>query len=731
MSQFPQENNFANLTVNQTLVYGDVSLPHHVATKWYVDQEISNLISGAPGTLDTLREIVDFIGDESTVFTIVSRLSAAESSREDISRELHSEISNVIGRIDIVSGDLVTEISGVESRLDVLSAELSNTTHVLRMYIDEVSSALSTGVGVLEGKISELSSNVTVQIEGEVEKLETAISSGLAGKLDDGRVRIISGTNVYEITCEDLLFFKNNPDYLSISTAVTIFGNNLRDNGITLVEDPLLHFTYNFGTIDSNGSSTDYSIHENTVFVEPDDIINWQPTTITVTLDDTVPQNVQYITDTTGFGKWILDETPHAPESDGFTPNVLSAVMNDETSVSTTYFERYRKMSPSKGGHFQIAEPSNNLEAYLYIGNHWRITTANIPGKKQLNFEYNSFKPNEPGYVSGWTLGIPFFMCRDTDGDGVPDVEDPDIDGDGFSNEIEIMASTDIMLSSDVPRDTDGDGLVDVIDHDIDGDGFSNEVELMASTDIMLSSDVPRDTDGDGKADVVDSDIDGDGFSNEVELMASTDIMLSSEVPLDTDGDGLVDVVDPDIDGDGFSNEVEIMASTDIYNESSFPTFNPRPLDIEFHVNSNGFQFTIPGTNTAIDYAKILTTSLFGGVVYEIKKTFIFYKTDTSPTIQTRIKDSNDNILLDFDSTTPTFTTPSESTTLTFTFKFGTQETPETMNQITTITPLDENSNGIDDIVDLDGDPDYDGFTNQEEIEASTDILDSNSKPSS
>ena len=188
---FPQlDNEYANLTVNQTLVYGDVTLDHHAATKWYVDQEIKDLVSGAPDTLDTLKEIVEFIGDQNVSLDIVTRLSAAESSREEISEALHSEISKVTERINIVSGELFTEISGVETRLDSLSAELSNTTHDLRTEIEQVSSALSTEVGALEGKISQLSTNVTVQIEGEVDKLETLISESLAGKLDDGRVTV-------------------------------------------------------------------------------------------------------------------------------------------------------------------------------------------------------------------------------------------------------------------------------------------------------------------------------------------------------------------------------------------------------------------------------------------------------------------------------------------------------------------------------------------------------------
>ena len=383
---FPKPNDYANLKVNQTLIYGDVSSNYHAATKWYVDKKIDDLVSDAPDALDTLREIVDFIGDESTALTIVSRLSAAEKDRNDISKELHSEISKVIGRIDDVSGELFTEISDVESKLDSLSAELSNTAHDLRTEIEQVSSALYTEVGELEGKISTLSSNVTVQISGEVDKLETAISTGLAGKLDDGRVTI-GATSVYEINC--LNQENGTSGIVEVSTIpsdlVTQIEAELYDNGIFLTKLPEL-------------------------VLEVDD-----PRTLTkikLTVDDTVtPQeNLTYITtpntidNLTPFSKW-LQFNLGTTETDNTSGYVSPAFKNELESTSTVSHETYRKMSPSKGGHFQVAEPSNNLEAYLYIGDHWRITAANVPGTKQLNFEYyNGTK---------WEVGIPFFNTVD------------------------------------------------------------------------------------------------------------------------------------------------------------------------------------------------------------------------------------------------------------------------------------------------------------------------------
>ena len=71
---------------------------------------------------------------------------------------------------------------------------------------------------------------------------------------------------------------------------------------------------------------------------------------------------------------------------------------------------------------------------------------------------------------------------RDTDGDGIPDFQDPDDDGDGLATRDELE------------EDTDGDGVVNYLDDDDDGDGIPTADELP----------VTKDTDNDGLPDYLD-----------------------------------------------------------------------------------------------------------------------------------------------------------------------------------------------------------------------------------
>ncbi|EPD68021.1 hypothetical protein HMPREF1219_02441 [Corynebacterium pyruviciproducens ATCC BAA-1742] len=135
---------------------------------------------------------------------------------------------------------------------------------------------------------------------------------------------------------------------------------------------------------------------------------------------------------------------------------------------------------------------------------------------------------------------------QDTDGDGIPDNEDPDADGDGINNDDEKAAGLD-------PRnpDSNGDGVKDG-DEDYDGDGIKNADE----------SDVPegrvKDTDGDGLANPGITDKTG-GKDNNNGPNGVADIAEKS----DMDGDGIPDNEDPDIDGDGVNNADEKEAGLD------------------------------------------------------------------------------------------------------------------------------------------------------------------------
>lgn len=116
----------------------------------------------------------------------------------------------------------------------------------------------------------------------------------------------------------------------------------------------------------------------------------------------------------------------------------------------------------------------------------------------------------------------------DSDGDGIPDYQDPDSDNDGIPDSVE---AGDENLGTP-PKDSDEDGTPDFIDLDSDDNGLPDATE---GTD---------DPDGDGLGNWVDSDNDGDS------ILDLTELGNDPLNPVDSDGDGVPDFLDTDSDND-------------------------------------------------------------------------------------------------------------------------------------------------------------------------------------
>ncbi len=154
------------------------------------------------------------------------------------------------------------------------------------------------------------------------------------------------------------------------------------------------------------------------------------------------------------------------------------------------------------------------------------------------------------------------YICQgatDSDGDGVPDINDLDNDNDGISDAIEDSVGG---------GDTDGDGIPNRFDLDSDNDGINDVIEAGGLTDansdgradgVDVNNDgiidnpatAPMDSDRDGIPDHSDLDSDNDGIS---------DLVEGGNGAADTNGDGVINVNDSnggDSDGDGIADSVD------------------------------------------------------------------------------------------------------------------------------------------------------------------------------
>lgn len=146
---------------------------------------------------------------------------------------------------------------------------------------------------------------------------------------------------------------------------------------------------------------------------------------------------------------------------------------------------------------------------------------------------------------------ISFYIMKDTDGDGIPDSLDLDVDGDGILNTVEGTA------------DADSDGIANDFDLDSDGDGIPDNIEAQATTTFTAPSGVdadknglddaygsgltPLNTDGTDTPDYLDTDSDNSGANDTTEAK----LTLANA---DADKDGLDDAIDADDASFGSAN---------------------------------------------------------------------------------------------------------------------------------------------------------------------------------
>jgi hypothetical protein len=188
-------------------------------------------------------------------------------------------------------------------------------------------------------------------------------------------------------------------------------------------------------------------------------------------------------------------------------------------------------------------------------------------------------------------------QCRDTDGDELPDYQDPDDDNDGVPT-----------ASENAPdQDTNQDGIPDYLDEDDDGDGRLTRDEDADQDGDGNPATNPTDIDDDGVPDYLDEDdqggptgdLDGDGLTNEREDQLGTD-----PANPDTDGDGVLDGEEDDAGTDPLDHVSFADADGDLVPDVIEARDGSNPNDPQSYVDTDG--------GTTADHIETVAFASFG-----------------------------------------------------------------------------------------------------------------------
>jgi gliding motility-associated-like protein len=114
-----------------------------------------------------------------------------------------------------------------------------------------------------------------------------------------------------------------------------------------------------------------------------------------------------------------------------------------------------------------------SISPALPTGFTFNTTTGVITGSSSVALAATTYTVTATNAAGSDTEPFSLAITADTDGDGIPDIADADVNGDGVI---------------DNGPDTDGDGIIDLYDNDIDGDGIPNNLDNDADGDGVPNS---------------------------------------------------------------------------------------------------------------------------------------------------------------------------------------------------------------------------------------------------
>lgn len=208
----------AGISSNDT----DINIPTNAAVKDYVDDEINDLLGGAPAALDTLNELAAAINDDSTFNTTITnalaKRLAVNSSQSFTEGEITQALSNLgitatkaeLNFADGVTSNIQTQLNSKQATITGAATSIDDTNLTAsRAIVSDVSGKVSvsavttTELGYLDGvtsaiqtQIDNISDNDTTYGVSAVDSGDDAIIRLTGSDISTDDVKLVAGSNI-------------------------------------------------------------------------------------------------------------------------------------------------------------------------------------------------------------------------------------------------------------------------------------------------------------------------------------------------------------------------------------------------------------------------------------------------------------------------------------------------------------------------------------------------------
>jgi len=129
---FASTSSFSDLSSRVTMLETGGTMPSGAATESYVNSKIAELVNSAPSTLDTLKELSDALGGDSSFATTMTTQLGSKASKTYVDDQLAVKASSfdlttgLAGKANLSHTHIISDVIGLQTALDA-KASLTHT----------------------------------------------------------------------------------------------------------------------------------------------------------------------------------------------------------------------------------------------------------------------------------------------------------------------------------------------------------------------------------------------------------------------------------------------------------------------------------------------------------------------------------------------------------------------------------------------------------------------------